>query len=112
MDVTIACSGGSAASTCAGSLTLSSHVRTRATKVLAVTAEATEIKKPKPKPAVTKGRGRLPAGTYSVVTGTSKVIAIKLNATGLELLATRYRLPATLRLSGTLTDQQTVALSP
>jgi streptogramin lyase len=90
---------------CAGSATLTSHVTTEGTKVIAVAA-ATK-KKPKPPKKVTKVE-TIASGTYSIATGASSTVTLSLNSTGRKLLTARYTVPATLTLTGTASAKKTV----
>jgi hypothetical protein len=71
--------------------------------MVAVTALRSSRKRPKPKPKTVTREETVGSGTYTVDSGTSTVIRIRLNATGRRLLAARYQLPTTLTPTGTLT---------
>jgi hypothetical protein len=101
--VDIACSGGAPGSVCTGPLTLGSRVSTRAKKTGAVTPAAKS--KPKPK---TKTVG---SATYTVASGASKTVTLKLNAVGRRLLGAHYRLPATLTVGGPSPSTRAVTFS-
>src|SRR5205823_65543 len=101
VSVTIPCSGGAAGQSCTGSITLTSHVTTQGTKVIAITAAKKKVTK-----VVTVG-----AGSYSVPAGGHATITLKLNKTGLKLLQTKYKLPATMRLTGTTNLTKTITFS-
>jgi CSLREA domain-containing protein len=112
LSLVIACNGGGPTSRCSGPITLTSHVITQGSSIVAVTAVA-KRHKPKPKrgPKKVTKRVIVGRGTYSVATGTHSTVKIRLNAEGLKLLAARYKLPVTVTLTGAGTTSKTVILS-
>ncbi|MGZ4243957.1 MAG: hypothetical protein ACXVSE_06675 [Solirubrobacteraceae bacterium] len=78
---------------------------TQGTRILAVAAKT----KPKPKPPkkVTKAE-TVASGSYSIAAGKTATVKLSLNTTGKKLLTARYKLPATLALTGTASAKRTV----
>lgn len=101
LSMTVACNGGAPGSRCAGPVAVTSKVTLVGKSVVAVSATA--AKKP-PKPSkqrkkvtrtVTVGKG-----TYSVATGHTAKVRLRLNAAGIRLLTQFYKLPAKVSLRG------------
>ncbi|MGH2892691.1 MAG: virginiamycin B lyase family protein [Solirubrobacteraceae bacterium] len=94
---------------CTGTAKLTSHVTTRGSQLVAVAAKAKKKPKPKPKPPkkITKVE-TIASGSYSIPTGQSSTVALHLNATGKKLLTARYKVPATLTVTGTASAKKTV----
>ena len=105
VSLTIACQG-LPTQTCSGQATLTSHVTTQGSKLVAVAAKSKPKPKPKP-PKVTKVE-TIASGSYSLPTGRTATIKLSLNSTGKKLLTERYKVPATLTLTGTATAKRTV----
>ena len=85
---------------CTGTAALTSHVTTQGSKVVAVAAKAKKKPKPKPPRKVTKVE-TIGSSSYSIPTGKNSTVTVSLNATGKKLLTARYKVPATLTLTGT-----------
>ena len=104
VSLTIACQGLPTQS-CTGKATLTSHVTTQGSKLVAVAAK----RKPKPKPPrkVTKVE-TVASGSYSIAAGRTATVRLSLNSTGKKLLTARYKVPATLTLTGTASAKKTV----
>jgi streptogramin lyase len=96
---------------CTGTAKLTSHVTTQGSKVVAVAAKAKKKPKPKPKPPrkVTKVE-TIASASYSIPTGRNSTVTLRLNSTGKKALTARYKVPATLTLTGTATARKTVTL--
>jgi hypothetical protein len=94
---------------CAGIAKLTSHVTTQGPKLIAVAAKAKKKPKPKPPRKVTKVE-TIASRSYSIPTGKSSAIVLSLNATGKKLLTARYKVPATLTLTGTASAKRTITL--
>jgi streptogramin lyase len=112
VSLTISCQG-LPTQTCSGPIKLTSHVTTQGSKILAVAAKTKKKPKPKPKPKpkkVTKVQ-TIATGSYSVGAGASTTVKLTLNSTGKKVLAARYKVPATLAVSGTSSLSRTVTLS-
>jgi streptogramin lyase len=112
VSLTISCQG-LPTQTCSGPITLTSHVTTQGSKILAVAATTRKKPKPKPKPKpkkVTKVE-TIATGSYSVGAGQSTTVKLTLNSTGKKVLTARYKVPATLTVSGTSSLSKTVTLS-
>ena len=96
---------------CAGTAKLTSHVTTQGSKVVAVATKAKKKPKPKPKPKpprkVTKIE-TIASASYSIPTGQNSTVTLSLNSTGKRLLTARYKVPATLTLTGTASAAKTV----
>ncbi len=94
---------------CTGTAKLTSHVITQGSKLVAVAATSKKKPKPKPKPPkkVTKVE-TVASGSYSIPTGKSSTVTLSLNSTGRKLLTARYKVPATLTLTGTASATRTV----
>ena len=94
---------------CTGTAKLTSHVTTQGSKLVAVAAKAKKKPKPKPKPPkkVTKVE-TIASGSYSIPTGKSSTVTLSLNSTGRKLLTARYKVPATLTLTGTASAKKTL----
>ncbi len=108
--MTVACNGGAPGSRCAGSVVLTSKVSSQGKTVVAVSASEPKkkhkpTKKPKTK-TVTVGKG-----TYSVVSGHTAKIHLKLNAAGMTLLSQFYKLPAKASLRGSAPTSKNVTFS-
>jgi CSLREA domain-containing protein len=103
LSLTIHCGGGIATDTCAGKITIRSHVTSKNGQTIAVASRA----KPKHhKPGHHKPKGTtkvvtIATGSYSAHTGKRVKLEIKLNRTGQKLLTQRFTVPATLSVSGT-----------
>ena len=108
MSLTIACQG-LPTQTCTGKATLTSHVTKQGSKLVAVAAKSKPKPKPKPKPPrkVTKVE-TIASGSYSIAAGRTATIKLSLNSTGKKLLNARYKVPATLTLTGTASAKKTV----
>ncbi|MGH2893465.1 MAG: virginiamycin B lyase family protein, partial [Solirubrobacteraceae bacterium] len=107
VSMTLSCQG-LASQTCSGTTKLTSHVTTQGSKLIAVVAKAKKKPKPRPPKKVTKLE-TVGSGTYSIPTGRTSTITLSLNSTGKELLTARYKVPATLTLSGTASGTRTLA---
>jgi streptogramin lyase len=97
---------------CTGTATLTAHVTTQGTKIVAVAAKAKK-KKPKPKPKPPKKVKKvetIASGSYSIPTGKNSTLTLRLNAAGKKALTARYKVPATLTLTGTASAKKTVTL--
>lgn len=92
---------------CTGTAKLTSHVTTQAFKLVAVAAKAKKKPKPKPRRKVTKLE-TIGSGSYSIATGKSSTVTLSLNSTGRKLLTARYKVPATLAVTGTASAKKTV----
>ena len=94
---------------CTGTAKLTAHVTTQGSKVVAVAAKAKKKPKPKPKPPkkVTKVE-TIASASYSIPTGKSSTVKLSLNSTGKKLLTARYKVPATLTLTGTASAKKRV----
>ncbi len=112
----LACNGGTSGSRCSGPITLTSKVTSEGKSIVGVSASAAKAK-PKPKPkkggkpkkvtkTVTVGKG-----AFSLVTGHTATVHVKLNAAGLNLLSSRYKLPVKLTLAGTPATTKNVTFS-
>ena len=112
----LACNGGTSGSRCSGPITLTSKVTSQGKSIVGVSATAAKAK-PKPKPkkggkpkkvtkTVTVGKG-----AFSLVTGHTATVHVKLNAAGLNLLSSRYKLPVKLTLGGTPATTKNVTFS-
>jgi streptogramin lyase len=107
LSLTMSCQGAPGQS-CTGPVALTSHVTTQAGKTVAVAATTAKPKpkppkaKPKPKPAPKKTAvDTVASGSYSVATSSQVTVKLSLNATGKQLLAAVYRVPATMTIGGT-----------
>jgi hypothetical protein len=114
LTLTLGCSGGTSGSRCAGPIALTSKVTSQGKSVVAVSATTTKTK-PKPKKGgkpkkVTKTM-TVGKGTYSVVTGHTATVHLKLNATGMKLLSQFYKLPVKVTLGGTASTTKTMTFS-
>jgi hypothetical protein len=109
--VTVACNGGVGGQSCSGPVTLTSHVTSSGKTVLAVAASAARggNRKRKPKTVVTDET--VGSGSYTVASGAKATVALKLNATGLKLLADLYKLPVTVTLGGATPSSSTATFS-
>jgi CSLREA domain-containing protein len=110
LSVTIVCDHGNRGDRCTGGITVSAHVTSSKGKTVAVTS----AKQPSQKRPSKKARAklvRLGSATYSVVTGTRKTITLTLDKRGRSLLNTRYKVPATLKLSGNNTISRQITFS-
>jgi CSLREA domain-containing protein len=107
LSLTLACNGGSSGSACAGPITVASHVTSQGKTVVAVSAAAKK-KKPKPKSKKITRRVTVAQGAYSVASGKTTTVKLKLNAAGMKLLSQRYTLPATVAVGGTSSLTKTV----
>jgi streptogramin lyase len=97
---------------CTGTATLTAHVTTQGKKIVAVAAKAKQ-KKPKPKPKPPKKVTKvetIASGSYSIPTGTNSTVTLRLNAAGKKALTARYKVPATLTLTGTAAARKTETL--
>ncbi len=95
---------------CTGTAKLTAHVTTQGSKIVGVAATAKK-KKPKPKPRPPKKVTKVEtigSASYSIPTGKSSTVTLSLNSTGKKLLTARYKLPATLTLTGTASAKKTV----
>jgi streptogramin lyase len=92
---------------CTGTDKLTSHVTTQGSKVVAVAAKSKPKPKPKPHKKVTKVQA-IASGSYSIPTGKSSTVTLRLNSTGKKALTARYKVPATLTLTGTASAKKTV----
>ena len=92
---------------CTGTAKLTSHVTTQGSKLVAVAAKAKKKPKPKPPKKVTKVE-TIGSSSYSIPTGKSSTVTLSLNSTGKKLLTARYKVPATLTLTGTASAKRTV----
>ena len=107
LSLTIACKGGPPTAMCSGPIDLTSNVRTRGDKVLAVKAtEHTKVER-NDKPAAVEVEA-VGSGSYSVPTGSRVTVQVTLNSTGLALLSRFYVLRATLTLGGTTSRTRNV----
>ncbi len=109
--LTISCQG-LPSQRCAGSANLTSHVTTQGKTVVAVAATTKKKKKkkktkPKPPKRVTKVEN-VGSAAYSIPSGPSSRVTVSLNGSGKGLLAARYKLPATLTVTGTASAKKTV----
>jgi CSLREA domain-containing protein len=104
LSATIVCDHGNSTDRCAGPLTVSAHVTSSRGKPVAVTSAKQSTKK-KAK-LVSLGRTK-----YSVATGHRKTIKLTLNKRGRSLLNALYKVPATLKLSGTNSVARQVTFS-
>ncbi len=119
--LTVACNGGTSGSTCTGPITMTSKVTSQGTSVLGVAASVTKGKggkggkgkKPPKKgsPKKTTKTVTVGKGTYAVVSGHTKTLALKLNAAGLKLLTQFYKLPVKLTLGGAAATTKTMTFS-
>jgi hypothetical protein len=100
LSLTLACGGGFGPGTCAGPITLTSHVTTQGGSTVAVTSAAKHKRAHRKPKRVTK-LVTVATGSYSVATGSRVTVNIKLNRAGQALLTQRYTLPATLSVGGT-----------
>jgi hypothetical protein len=78
-------------------------VTTRGSKLVAVAAK----RKPKPPKKVTKVE-TVASGSYAIAAGRTATVKLSLNPTGRKLLTARYKVPATLTLTGTVSAKKTV----
>ncbi|MFL5865044.1 MAG: hypothetical protein ACJ780_30490 [Solirubrobacteraceae bacterium] len=78
--------------------------------IVAVSALADKKKKPKPPKKVTK-TVTVGSGAYSVASGHTATIRLKLNASGMKLLALRFKLPAKVALGGSTSATKIVTFS-
>jgi streptogramin lyase len=108
--MTISCQG-LPTQTCSGPVKLTSHVTTQGSKILAVAATTKKKPKPKPKPKKVTKIETIATGSYSVAAGKGTTIKLTLNSTGKKLLTARYKVPATLTVSGTSSLTKTVTFS-
>ncbi|HXD67193.1 MAG TPA: hypothetical protein VNV17_21380, partial [Solirubrobacteraceae bacterium] len=92
---------------CTGTAKLTSHVTTQGSKLVAVAAKAKKKPKPKPPKKVTKVE-TIASASYSIPTGKSSTVKLSLNSTGKKLLTARYKVPATLTLTGTASANKRV----
>jgi streptogramin lyase len=106
ISLTIACQG-LPTQTCSGKATLTSHVTTQGSKLVAVAAKTKPKPKPKPPKKVTKVE-TIASGSYSVAAGRTGTVKLSLNSTGKKLLTARYKVPATLTVTGTASAKKTV----
>ena len=106
ISLTIACQG-LPTQTCSGKATLTSHVTTQGVKLVAVAAKSKPKPKPRPPKKVTKVE-TVASGSYSVTAGSTATIKLSLNSTGKKLLTARYKVPATLTVTGTASAQKSV----
>jgi streptogramin lyase len=106
VSLTIACQG-LPTQTCSGKATLTSHVTTQGSKIVAVAAKSKPKPKPKPPKKVTKME-TIASGSYSVAAGRTATVKLSLNSTGKKLLTARYKVPATLTVTGTASAKKTV----
>jgi streptogramin lyase len=106
--LTIACQG-PAGQTCGGPVTLSSRVTAHGSKTTAVAAKAK--RKPKPPPKKVSKTVTVASGSYSVASGQSTAITLRLNSAGQKLLNRFYRLPASLAIGGTTPITKSVSFS-
>jgi hypothetical protein len=100
---------------------MTSRVTSQGTSVLAVSASVTKGKgkdgkgksKPPKKgtPKKTTKTVTVGTGTYAVVSGHTKSLALKLNAAGLKLLTQFYKLPVKLTLGGPASATKTMTFS-
>ena len=109
VSLTISCQG-LPTQTCSGKATLTSHVTTQGSKVVAVAAKSKPKPKPKPPRKVTKVE-TIASGSYSIAAGRTATVKLSLNSTGKKLLTARYKVPATLTLTGTASAKKTVTFS-
>jgi virginiamycin B lyase len=84
---------GAGGETCAGSITATSLVTTQGSKTIAVKASA------KKKTTVIS----VASGSFSIASGKTAIVKIKLNKAGRRLLTLRYTVPATMRIGPTTT---------
>jgi streptogramin lyase len=104
--LTLACQG-LPTQRCTGKATLTSHVTTQGSKIIAVKASATKKPRPRPKaPKKVTTVQTIASGAYSIPTGKSSTVTLSLNATGRRLLTARYKVPATLTVTGTATSKR------
>ena len=106
VSLTIACQGLPTQS-CTGKATLTSHVTTQGSKLVAVAAKSKPKPKPKPPKKVTKVE-TIASGSYSIAAGRTATVKLSLNSTGKKLLTARYKVPATLTVTGTASAKKTV----
>ncbi len=100
LSLTLICRGGTPGTKCSGPITVTAHVATQGKSVVAVTASRT-TKEPRPKPNGKRTKNQIVSrGRYSVATGHSTTVRLKLNGAGQKLLAQFYTLPATVHLGG------------
>ena len=114
--LTLACNGGTSGSRCSGPIALTSKVTSQGKSIVAVSASAAKAK-PKPKPKkggapkkVTKTMS-VGKGAFSVATGHTATVRLKLNATGLKLLSQLYKLPTKVSLGGSAPASKNVTFS-
>ena len=93
---------------CTGTVKLTSHVTTQGSKLLAVAAKSKKKPKPKPKPKKVTKVETVASGSYSIPTGKSSTVTLSLNSTGKKLLTAKYKVPATLTVTGTASAKKTV----
>lgn len=116
LTLTLGCSGGTSGSRCEGPIALTSSVTSQGTSVVAVSALAAKAK-PKPKPPKTGTPRKLTrtvrvgAGAFSVVTGHTATVHLKLNAAGMKLLAQFYKLPVRVTLGIAPSTTKTMTFS-
>jgi hypothetical protein len=116
LTLTLACNGGTSGSRCSGPIKLTSKVTSQGKSIVGVSASVAKAK-PKPKPkkggkpkkvtkTVTVGKG-----AFSLATGHTATVHVKLNAAGLNLLSNRYKLPAKASLGGSAPASKNVTFS-
>ncbi len=97
----VAACHGSSGQTCTGTINVTTHITTRGRTIVAVTAAARARTK-----LVTVARA-----SFGVVPGASAHLRLNLSAVGRQALLARYRLPATLSLTGTTSAVATIVYS-
>jgi CSLREA domain-containing protein len=105
LSVTIVCDHGNRGDRCAGRITVSAHVTSSKGKPVAITSAKQPSKKQRAKLV------QLGSATYSIVTGNRKTITLTLDKRGRSLLNARYKVPATLKLSGNNTISRQITFS-
>ena len=116
--LTLACNGGTSGSRCSGPIALTSKVTSQGKSLVAVSASAAKPK-PKPKPKPKKGGApkkvtktmTVGKGAFSVASGHTATVRLKLNATGLKLLSQFYKLPTKVSLGGSAPASKNVTFS-
>ena len=114
LTLTVACNGGTSGSRCSGPIALTSKVTSQGKSIVAVSAAAVKAKpKPKKGGAHKKATKTVTVGTgaFSVTSGDTTTVHLKLNATGMKLLSRFYKLPAKVSLRGTAPASKNVAFS-
>ena len=100
--LTIDCRG-TTGQRCAGAWTITTHRRKRGNTIIGVSA--------RPKPKQTTTIVTVANGSYTIPAGKPTTLRLALNATGKRLLNRFWRLPTTLKLTGTLTHSRTLTFT-